>query len=87
MKTIIRKVNLPYDIDVFATDLSSATTTAYYDKATAKQYGDKVIRIRLAESSPVFLKMNYSDDEIGISETIEIETARITVTDGEYFYE
>lgn len=87
MKTTIRKVNLPYDIDVFATDLSSVVTTAYYDRATAKQYGDKVLRIRLAKSSPVLLRIYYSDDEIGISEAIEIETARITLTDGEYLYE
>ena len=87
MRITSRKVNLPYDIVVYATELSADKTTAYYYKSEALKYNNNIVAITLMRGMPITLVVNTTDNGVGINESIEINSSRIKYIDGEYRYE
>lgn len=87
MKTIKREVLLPNDETVYAVDISSGVTTAYYYQSEALHHSDTIVAIALHKGSPITLVVDATDDNIGINESIELDSLRIKLVDGEYHYE
>lgn len=87
MKTIKREVLLPNDETVYAVDISNEVTTAYYFKVEALKHGNNIITMVLPQGAQVTLVANVTDDNVGLNESIEIDSLRIKLVDGEYHYE
>lgn len=87
MKTIKREVLLPNDETVYAVDISNEVTTAYYFKVEALKHGNNIITMVLPQGAQVTLVANVTDDNVGLNESIELDSLRIKLVDGEYHYE
>lgn len=84
---IKKEVLLPNDETVYAVDISSSVTTAYYYQAEALNHSDNIVAISLHNGAPITLVVETTDDNIGINESIELDSSRIKLVDGEYRYE
>lgn len=84
---IKKEALLPNDETVYAVDISSGVTTAYYYQSEALNHSDNIVAIVLKEGSPITLVVETTDDNIGINESIELDSSRIKLVDGEYRYE
>lgn len=84
---IKKEVLLPNDETVYAVDISSGVTTAYYYQSEALNHSDNIVAIVLKEGSPIKLVVETTDDNIGINESIELDSSRIKLVDGKYRYE
>ena len=84
---IKKEVLLPNDETVYAVDISSSVTTAYYYQSEALNHSDNIVAVSLHNGAPITLVVETTDDNIGINESIELDSSRIKLVDGEYRYE
>lgn len=87
MRELRKTVFLANQEKVYAVDISSGVTTAYYYQSEALKQGNSIFAISLHNGSPITLVVETTDDNIGINESIELDSSRIKLVDGEYRYE
>ncbi|CDA18873.1 hypothetical protein [Ruminococcus bromii] len=87
MRELRKTVFLANQEKVYAVDISNEVTTAYYFKVEALKHGNNIITMVLPQGAQVTLVANVTDDNVGLNESIEIDSSRIKYIDGEYRYE